>query len=226
MLNRLTFASSLSHLRRLNTPIAKSGKLAKPRQLHNTHWGMICPAETPEGAACGLVKNLALMAFVSVGGSVSSFVSILEDFGVEKLKEWNESMIRAGKDVKVFVNGNWFGTHNNPDDLLNSIKQLRRSYQIPKEVSIVRDIANKEIRFYTDAGRVQRPLFIVENNEVLFKKKHIRSLKQTQGMNFDDALKKGLVEFLDVEEEETAMIAMHVSDLSQNKKKNNASTYY
>jgi DNA-directed RNA polymerase II subunit RPB2 len=116
------------------------------------------------------------MAFVSVGGSVSSFVSILEDFGVEKLKEWNESMIRAGKDVKVFVNGNWFGTHNDPDLLLKEIKNLRRCYQIPKEVSIVRDIANKEIRFYTDAGRVQRPLFIVEGNQVLFKKKHIKSL--------------------------------------------------
>lgn len=216
VLNRLTFASSLSHLRRLNTPIAKSGKLAKPRQLHNTHWGMICPAETPEGAGCGLVKNLALMAFVSVGGSVSQFVSILEDFGVEKLKEWNESMIRAGKDVKVFVNGNWFGTHNNPDDLLRSIKELRRTFQIPKEVSIVRDIANKEIRFYTDAGRVQRPLFIVENNEVLMRKSHVHSLRQAQGMNFDDTLKKGLIEFLDVEEEETAMIAMHVSDLRAN----------
>ena len=63
-------------------------------------------------------------------------------------------MIRAGKDVKVFVNGNWVGTHNNPDDLLKSIKQLRRNYEIPKEISIVRDITNKEIRFYTDAGRV------------------------------------------------------------------------
>jgi DNA-directed RNA polymerase II subunit RPB2 len=67
VLNRLTFASTLSHLRRLNTPIDKTGKLATPRQLHNTHWGMICPAETPEGASCGLVKNLSLMAFVSVG---------------------------------------------------------------------------------------------------------------------------------------------------------------
>jgi DNA-directed RNA polymerase II subunit RPB2 len=83
VLNRLTFMSSISHLRRLNTPIAKTGKLAKPRQLHNTHWGMICPAETPEGAACGLVKNLALMAFVSVGSISSQLVSILEDFGVE-----------------------------------------------------------------------------------------------------------------------------------------------
>lgn len=34
-------------------------------------------------------------------------------------------------------------------------------------------------------------------------------------MNFDDTLKMGLVEFLDVEEEETAMIAMHISDLQK-----------
>ena len=38
-----------------------------PRQLHNTHWGYICPAETPEGGAVGLVKNMALMAYISVG---------------------------------------------------------------------------------------------------------------------------------------------------------------
>jgi DNA-directed RNA polymerase II subunit RPB2 len=48
VLNRLTFASTLSHLRRLNSPIGRDGKLAKPRQLHNSHWGMVCPAETPE----------------------------------------------------------------------------------------------------------------------------------------------------------------------------------
>jgi len=85
VLNRLTFASALSHLRRLNTPIQKQGKLAKPRQLHNTHWGMICPAETPEGQACGLVKNLSLNAFVSVGSSMNVLISILEDLGVEDI---------------------------------------------------------------------------------------------------------------------------------------------
>ena len=61
VLNRYTFASTLSHLRRTNTPIGRDGKIAKPRQLHNTHWGLVCPAETPEGQACGLVKNLSLM---------------------------------------------------------------------------------------------------------------------------------------------------------------------
>ena len=71
----------------------------------------MCPAKSPRGAGCGLVKNLAL-------GPVSSFVAIFEDFGVEKFKEWNESMIRTGNNVKVFGNGNWFGTPNNPDDFL------------------------------------------------------------------------------------------------------------
>jgi DNA-directed RNA polymerase II subunit RPB2 len=85
VLNRLTFASSLSHLRRLNTPLPKSGKLSKPRQLHNSHWGMVCPAETPEGQACGLVKNLSLMALVSVGSPTKILADVLEDFGVEDL---------------------------------------------------------------------------------------------------------------------------------------------
>ena len=71
VLNRLTYASSLSHLRRCNTPLARTGKQAKPRQLHNTHWGMVCPAETPEGQAVGLVKNLALMAYITTGTAQS-----------------------------------------------------------------------------------------------------------------------------------------------------------
>jgi len=226
VLNRLTFMSSISHLRRLNTPIAKTGKLAKPRQLHNTHWGMICPAETPEGAACGLVKNLALMAFVSVGSTATQLVSILEDFGVEPLSVVNQQSIGHGKCVKVFVNGRWVGTHNNADDLVKSIKELRRSLEIPKEISIVRDIANKEVRFFTDPGRVQRPLFICRNSQIILRKQHISKLQSRlhDSINFDETLKLGLIEFVDVEEEETAMIAMHISDL-RNKGSINAYTH-
>ncbi len=36
VLNRLTYASTLSHLRRISSPIGREGKLAKPRQLHNS----------------------------------------------------------------------------------------------------------------------------------------------------------------------------------------------
>lgn len=87
VLNRLTFASTLSHLRRLNSPIGRDGKLARPRQLHNTLWGMICPAETPEGSAVGLVKNLALMAYISVGSLPSPILEFLEEWSMENLEE-------------------------------------------------------------------------------------------------------------------------------------------
>mmetsp|Transcript_22898 Transcript_22898/g.31275 ORF Transcript_22898/g.31275 Transcript_22898/m.31275 type:complete len:99 (+) Transcript_22898:398-694(+) len=97
-------------------------------------------------------------------------------------------MVATGKHVKVFVNGNWVGTHSNADDLVASIKKLRRSFEIPKEISIVRDIANREVRFYADAGRVQRPLFIVENNQILLKKGHIAKMLLKGGMNFDDTM--------------------------------------
>ena len=65
MLNRLTYISSLSHLRRVNTPIDKSGKLVPPRRLHNSTWGFLCPAETPEGQSVGVVKNLSYLTIIS-----------------------------------------------------------------------------------------------------------------------------------------------------------------
>jgi DNA-directed RNA polymerase II subunit RPB2 len=85
VLNRLTYASTLSHLRRVNSPIGRDGKLAKPRQLHNTLWGMICPAETPEGHAVGLVKNLALMAYISVGSQPQPILEFLEEWSTENM---------------------------------------------------------------------------------------------------------------------------------------------
>lgn len=69
-LNRLTYSSTLSNLRRLKSPIDTTSKVTKPRLLHSTQWGMMCPAETPEGQSCGIVKNLALMCYISVGKPV------------------------------------------------------------------------------------------------------------------------------------------------------------
>ena len=103
---RLTYASTLSHLRRINSPIGRDGKLAKPRQLHNTLWGMICPAETPEGAAVGLVKNLALMAYVSVGNTPSPILEFLEEWSMENLEEISLSSIADATKIFVIVRTN------------------------------------------------------------------------------------------------------------------------
>ena len=224
VLQRLTFMSSLSHLRRLNTPLEKTGKITKPRQLHNTHWGMLCPAETPEGQACGLVKNLSLMAFVSVGTPsklIQEDLDGIPDF--QKLSELSPESIR-GKS-KIFINGSWVGITNNPEDIMERLIGQRRKACISKEISIVNNFMNKEIRIYTDSGRSLRPLFVVEkykneNNETSSRlkitKQDIRDLTD-QKMKFDDLVDNGVIEFLDVEEEESSMIAMKITDLVNNR---------
>merc|ERR1719234_672061 len=144
VLNRLTYASSLSHLRRINSPIGRDGKLAKPRQLHNTLWGMICPAETPEGAAVGLVKNLALMAYISVGNTPSPILEFLEEWSMENLEEIAPSSIADA--TKIFVNGCWVGIHRDPEQLMTTLRKLRRQMDIINaEVSMIRDIRDREI---------------------------------------------------------------------------------
>ena len=224
VLQRLTFMSSLSHLRRLNTPLEKTGKITKPRQLHNTHWGMLCPAETPEGQACGLVKNLSLMAFVSVGTPSKLIQKDLDEIpDFQKLSELSPESIR-GKS-KIFINGSWVGITNNPEDIMERLIGQRRKACISKEISIVNNFMNKEIRIYTDSGRSLRPLFVVEkykneNNETSSRlkitKQNIRDLTD-QKMKFDDLVDNGVIEFLDVEEEESSMIAMKITDLVNNR---------
>lgn len=214
VLNRLTYASTLSHLRRVNSPIGRDGKLAKPRQLHNTLWGMICPAETPEGHAVGLVKNLALMAYISVGSQPSPILEFLEEWSMENLEEIAPSAICDA--TKIFVNGCWVGIHREPDVLMNTLRKLRRQMDIVvSEVSMVRDIRDREIRIYTDAGRICRPLLIVENQKLLLKKNHIDQLKEREYNNYSwqDLVGNGVVEYIDTLEEETVMIAMTPDDL-------------
>ena len=59
-MNRLSYLSYLSHLRRVCSSPDITGKLIPPRKLHATQWGHICPSETPEGQQIGIVKNFAI----------------------------------------------------------------------------------------------------------------------------------------------------------------------
>jgi DNA-directed RNA polymerase II subunit RPB2 len=229
VLNRYTFASTLSHLRRTNTPIGRDGKLAKPRQLHNTHWGLVCPAETPEGQACGLVKNLSLMCYVSVGTPAEPIIEFMIARNMEVLEEYEP--LRYPNATKVFVNGTWVGVHQDPKHLVSLVQGLRRKNIISFEVSLVRDIRDREFKIFSDAGRVMRPLFTVEQEDnsesgvekgqLLLKKEHILELEKDKERGKYDPdywgwkglLRSGAIEYLDAEEEETAMICMTPEDL-------------
>ncbi|RNJ53183.1 DNA-dependent RNA polymerase II [Verticillium nonalfalfae] len=228
VLNRYTFASTLSHLRRTNTPIGRDGKIAKPRQLHNTHWGLVCPAETPEGQACGLVKNLSLMCYVSVGTPAEPIIDYMIQRGMEVLEEYEP--LRYPNATKVFLNGVWVGVHQDPRVLVPDVQGTRRRNVISHEVSLVRDIRDREFKIFSDAGRVMRPVFVVEQSHhgavpqgsLVLQKDLVNEMRDQQENPPDNPEDKitwqtlahsGIIEYLDAEEEETSMICMTPEDL-------------
>ena len=181
VLNRLTYTSMLSHLRRLKSPIGTDGKLAKPRQLHNTHWGMVCPAETPEGAAVGIVKNLSMMSYVTVGSKSQPIWQTIEDFNTSTLEDINA--LSLGDATKVFINGNWVGVHSDPHELANTLRKLRRNKYLNPEISIMHMIRERELRICSDAGRICRPLFVVNPDQTLVvNASHIQRLLEAREM--------------------------------------------
>jgi DNA-directed RNA polymerase II subunit RPB2 len=211
-LNRLTFMATLSHLRRMITPLARSGKLVKPRQLHNTHWGLVCPAETPEGQAVGLVKNISLMCYISLGSQQTMIEDFLEEWGILDLMECSPQHIM--KYAKVFLNGGWVGMHEKPAQLRETLQTLRRRKDIDSEVSIQMDLKNLELRIASDCGRCTRPLYIVdyEKQQTYINQSHISKIKSGEWV-WGDLMREGLIEYLDAEEEECSMIAMMIEDL-------------
>jgi DNA-directed RNA polymerase II subunit RPB2 len=111
--------------------------------------------------------------------------------------------------TKIFVNGCWVGIHREPEQLMGTLRKLRRQMDVVvSEVSMVRDIRDREIRIYTDAGRICRPLLIVEDSKLLLKRKHIESLKDREYSNFSwqDLVAASVVEYIDTLEEEVSSL--------------------
>tara|TARA_B100000795_G_scaffold45214_1_gene29711 strand:+ start:250 stop:3822 length:3573 start_codon:yes stop_codon:yes gene_type:complete len=218
VLNRLTYISTLSHLRRINTPIDKSGKLIPPRKLHNTQWGFICPAETPEGQSVGVVKNISYLSHITIKSEIEPILNILKD-KVIKLDENSKFENLFGK-VKVFVNGSWIGIAKNPNNLFKKLKFYKYSGIFNIYTSIVFNYKNKEIFICNDAGRLCRPLFKVKNNKLLIDEKteeYIDKNCDWDELCLNHVLDESIVEYVDSAEQNSALIAIKPSKLKSNK---------
>ncbi|KAL7712577.1 DNA-directed RNA polymerase subunit beta [Entamoeba marina] len=242
VLGRITFTSALSYLRKISSPVEGKRKTQKPRQLHNTQWGYICPAETPEGEQCGLVKMLSLMAQITVALPNSAVDEIKESLNDSYFNDNGDrvsyvddiSCVASDKmklTTKVFLNGAWVKCTEEPQRLLNHLKDFRKSStkgKIKSVMSMVLDHLHKELRIYTDAGRCTRPLFTVKKNDagkfqLNLQPAHITEVcekarnRNDSGEETEKIWKKilsdGLVEYVDPDEEEMSMIAMFPSDL-------------
>jgi len=167
--NKMSFNSVNSHLRRINTPIEKCGKLIPPRKQHGTQWGYVCPAETPEGQSVGVVKNISLSAIISINSSLLPIIKLLDNFNIIKLDDFEDKNIITydllSSGSKIFLNGNWYGVYNDINSIYEYLLESRRNAIINIYTSIIFDKFENELYIYTDSGRFLRPLYILKNQE-------------------------------------------------------------
>jgi DNA-directed RNA polymerase II subunit RPB2 len=249
VVNRLSFIGTLSHTRRVQSPLERAGsKIVPPRRLHGTHFGMCCPDETPEGGQIGIVKNFAMQTHITIQTSDYPVRMALNHLGVKDLSETNP--VEIVNSVKIFVNGDWFGIIS--DDLVyqlyTQLKILKRHGIIVPYISIAWFIDWREIHIQTDGGRYSRPLYVVENNDLLIKKTYDQSAAFRQKFNSGkfkwmeflaglykpsdissinlDVDNGAIIEYLDTNELENAMVAMTMADLRYNSVDNSKYLYY
>lgn len=221
VLNRMTYNATISHLRRINTPIEKTGKLVQPRKLHNTQWGIMCPSETPEGVSVGLVKNLSVMANITVGSNSTHLREILQDEECG-LVHFNGNMdIFDQGHTTLFVNGDIVGIHKKPNELYNRLKFLKRKGVINIYIGLVWNIPANEIWISTEGGRCVRPLYIVRDNTIGLNNTH-KELIDSGKMMWDELVTgstqqvdDSVIEYIDTEESNFVMVAMKYPDLTK-----------
>jgi len=186
-LNRLSYNSFISHLRKINLPMDSSAKVVKPRLLHGSQWGIIDPVDTPDGGNIGFHKHMSIATHITRGCSSYPMMKFFRNICKMKLlEECNSTFLYSS--IKIMMNGSWIGVLTNPQETMRIIKKYKRNGLIPIYTSISWNIKKKEIQVYTDSGRLCRPVFYIENNKPSFKKREIIEKLNNNNFNWNELI--------------------------------------
>lgn len=210
VLSRLSYISALGMMTRISSQFEKSRKVSGPRALQPSQFGMLCTSDTPEGEACGLVKNLALMTHITTDDEEEPIKKLCYVLGVEDITLIDSASLHLN--YGVYLNGTLIGTTRFPTKFVHQFRNLRRTGKISAFISVYTNTDQRAVHIATDGGRICRPLIIVTNGKSQVTADHLRKLKNGE-LNFDDFLRLGCVEYLDVNEENDSFIALYEKDI-------------
>lgn len=213
VLSRLSYIAALGMMTRISSQFEKTRKVSGPRALQPSQFGMLCPSDTPEGEACGLVKNLALMTHITTNDEEEPIRKLVFVLGAEDIQTLGGRELYGPGAYIISMNGTPIALTRRPKYFLTSFRRLRRMGRISEFVSIYINHHHATVHIATDDGRICRPLIIVENGKPRVKAHHLEKLRAGT-MEFDDFLAQGLVEYLDVNEENDSNIAMYEREIN------------
>ncbi|PIK58494.1 putative DNA-directed RNA polymerase III subunit RPC2, partial [Apostichopus japonicus] len=157
ILSRLSYISALGMMTRISSQFEKTRKVSGPRSLQPSQWGMLCPSDTPEGEACGLVKNLALMTHITTDLDEQPITKVAFNLGVEDVSLLSGEEVSSSEVYTVFLNGNILGVIKNYKKLIQDFRLLRRAGYINEFVSICPNHTHRCVYIASDGGRIMNP---------------------------------------------------------------------
>ena len=214
VLSRLSYISALGMMTRITSQFEKTRKVSGPRALQPSQFGMLCTADTPEGEACGLVKNLALMTHITTSDDEEPVKRMVFILGAEDVTAASGTEVYGTGAYIIFINGTPVALTRSPKQFLVSFRKFRRMGRISEFVSIYINHHHNGVHIATDEGRICRPLIVVEKAKSKVTVRFLESLRKGT-MDFDDALSRGIVEYLDVNEENDSNIAVYEDAINQ-----------
>ena len=186
-LNRLSWNTFISHLRKINLPLDASAKVVGPRLLNSSQWGYIDPIDTPDGGNIGLHKHMSISTYITSGSSGHPIIKWLRiNTPMRILLECSPEQL--GSSSKVIVNGKWIGIIDTPIEFVNEVKLYRRNGIIPTYTSISFDYQHKEVNIYSDAGRLTRPIYYIENDRLSFDRKSVKGLLDSGNITWEQII--------------------------------------
>ena len=209
----------------------------KIRRVHSSYVGIYDPTHSADsGEKVGLNRILAMTTNVTLAGNSLTLkerikqdpdVILLDDITSEEMFQYNMSFL--------YINGELVGCCKRPYDLVKRYRMLRREGRIVDRFTTISwDERSNEVKFWLDAGRLTRPLLIVDNNQeeydealrngkriefvqnIRMTKHHVMEI-QRGNMTLDDFLELGLVEYISPEETENCRVAYCFKELQKHR---------
>jgi DNA-directed RNA polymerase II subunit RPB2 len=244
-LNRLSYNSYISHLRKINLPMDSSAKVVAPRLLHGSQWGIIDPLDTPDGGNIGFHKHMSIATHITKTCSIIPMLEwIKNNINLKLLGSVNNKILY--NTTKIFVNGKWIGIVEEPILEMDKFKYAKRTGIISTFISINWNIRENAINIFTDGGRLCRPIFYINHvthkpsfdDEIIREKLAgdykwedlILGFNDNNKININDCINdismekprnQGIIEYIDTSEAETLLIAIYDTDLEKNSRYTN-----